>query len=109
MPPAPRYLVLRGEGDDARRVGALFDLPHQGSVCLHVDDPEVVRVLEEGGLLLPSRPPFLDAGGSGVHGAYRPRTQVNVFLAPPLDAIVDEIAPTLGEAGYRLAEAGTAA
>lgn len=108
MPPTPRYLLTRGQGPDAPEVGALFDMPVHGQVCLHTEDAEVVLALERAGVLEPGRPPFLDAAEGGVHGAYRPRPQVNVFFPPPVDDVAEAIAPPLREAGFAVRAAAAA-
>jgi hypothetical protein len=98
MPELPRYTIRR-RGDGDAPGGALFDLPRHRQVALHVDDPELVLLLEAEGLIDPLRPPFLDAAGSGVHGAFRPRPQVNTFLEPPIEAVADALAQAFARAG----------
>ena len=98
MPELPRYTIRRLPGGDAP-VGALFDLPRHRQVALHVDDPELVLLLEAEGLIDPLRPRFLDAAGSGVLGAFRPRPQVNTFLEPPIEAVADALAQAFARAG----------
>ncbi|HUP19991.1 MAG TPA: hypothetical protein VM778_08575 [Gemmatimonadota bacterium] len=95
----PRHVVLRGGVE----IGAFFDLPWQGLVSLHTDDPELTEILVESGAVIPPRAPFLDATGEGVHGAYRPRGQLNLFFEPPLAAVVEAIRPTLEAAGFAVA------
>ena len=102
MPPAPRYRVLRADGGEAAE---LYDLPHQGLVCLHGADPELVRRLQERGLFTSARPPFLDAAGHGVHGKYAPRAQINWFLAPPIERVVSALEEALREARYSVVAA----
>jgi hypothetical protein len=68
-------------------------------VCLHTDDPELALLLEAEDLLLPPRPPYLDAAGIGIHGAYRSRPQINVFLEPPIEAVAEGFAAAFAEAG----------
>ena len=98
MPELPRYTIRR-QRDGGVPAGALYDLPRHGQVALHVQDPELVLLLEAEGLIEPRRPPFLDAAGSGVHGAFRPRPQVNTFLAPPVEAIAETLARAFAGAG----------
>src|SRR5688500_5375132 len=98
MPALPRFTIGRLPDGDAP-AGALYDLPRHGQVALHVDDPELVLLLEAEGLIDPLRPPFLDAGGSGVHGAFRPRPQVNTFLEPPIEAVADAFARAFAGTG----------
>lgn len=98
MPELPRYTIRRMPGGGVP-AGALFDLPRHGQVALHVDDPELVLLLESEGLIEPRRPPFLDAADSGVHGAYRPRPQANTFLEPPIEAVADAFARAFAAAG----------
>jgi hypothetical protein len=111
MPELPRYRILRAEGGTSREAGALFDLPNHGQVALHTDDRELVLLLEAGGLIVPTRPPYLDAADGGVHGAYRPRPQVNVFLAPPIEKVADALARAFLDSGgmYALEPAASAA
>ena len=110
MPELPRYRIRRVSDGTSREAGALFDLPNHGQVALHTDDPELVLLLEAGGLIVPVRPPFLDAADSGVNGAYRPRPQVNVFLAPPIEEVADAFARAFADAGgvYALEPAASA-
>ena len=98
MPELPRYTIRRVRNGGAP-AGALFDLPRHGLVALHVKDPELVLLLEAEGLIEPRRPPFLDAAGSGVQGAFRPRPQVNTFLAPPVEAVADALSRAFAGAG----------
>lgn len=98
MPELPRYTIRRLV-HDAAPAGALFDLPRHRQVALHVGDPELVLLLEAQGLIDPQRPPFLDAAGSGVHGAFRPRPQVNTFLEPPIEAVAEALAQAFARAG----------
>jgi len=104
MPESPRYLVQRRDGGGSREAGALFDLPHHRQVCLHSNDPELVLLLESAGVIEPARPPYLDAAEGGIHGAYRPRPQVNVFLEPPVEVVAEAFAQAFGDAGgaYRV-------
>ncbi len=97
MPELPRYRIRRAR--DGAPAGALYDLPRHGQVALHVDDPELALLLEAEGLIEPRRPPFLDAAGSGVHGAFRPRPQVNTFLAPPIEAVAETLARAFAGVG----------
>ena len=98
MPELPRYTILRREGGSTH-AGALYDLPRHGQVALHADDPELVPLLVSAGVIVPRRPPFLDAGDGGVHGAYRPRQQVNVFLAPPIEDVAAALASAFADGG----------
>lgn len=98
MPELPRYTIRR-RLDGGTPAGALYDLPRHGQVALHVHDPELVLLLEAEGVIDPLRPPFLDAAGSGVHGAFRPRPQVNTFLEPPVEAVAEALARVLAAAG----------
>lgn len=98
MPELPRYTIRRLQGGGVP-AGALYDLPRHGQVALHVHDPELVLLLEAEGLIEPRRPPFLDAAGSGVHGAFRPRPQVNTFLAPPIEAVAEALTRAFAGAG----------
>jgi hypothetical protein len=109
MPELPSYRIRRASGGTARDAGALYDLPHHAQVCLHTDDPELVLLLEAEELFVPPRPPYLDAADVGVHGAYRPRPQVNVFLEPPIQDVAEAIARALKQAGgmYVLEPVGT--
>lgn len=103
MPASPRYLVRRPvAGDPTVEVGALFDLPQHGQVCLHSEDSDLIRLLVERRVLSPGRPPFLDAAPRGIHGAYQPLPQINVFLAPPIDQVAAAIADATREAGYTI-------
>jgi hypothetical protein len=97
----PRHLVLK----NGVEIGALFDLPWQGKVSLHSDDPALTELLVESGVVIPPRSGFLDAGSGGVHGAYRRRGQLNLFFDAPLAAVVGAIRPTLEAAGFTLAAA----
>lgn len=96
--PSPRFVIRRQPGAAAPDAGSLYELPAQ--VCLHTEDPELVRALESRGLLSPRRPPYLDAAESGIHGAYQPRSQINFFFAPPIDDVVRSFEAPLAEAGY---------
>ena len=98
MPELPRYTIRRLP-DGGPPAGALYDLPRHRQVALHVDDPELVLLLEAEGLIDPLRPPFLDAAGSGVHGAFRPRPQVNTFLEPPIESVADALARAFADTG----------
>ena len=98
MPELPRYTIRRPQ-DGGAPAGALYDLPRHGQVALHVHDPALVLLLEAEGLIDPLRPPFLDAAGSGVHGAFRPRPQVNTFLEPPVEAVAEALARVFADAG----------
>lgn len=99
MPELPRYRIRRTGHETSRDAGALFDLPNHGQVALHTEDPELLLLLEAGGLIVPVRPPFLDAADGGVQGAFRPRPQVNVFLAPPIEEVADAFARAFADAG----------
>ncbi len=103
--PAPRNRIRRGSNE----IGELLDLPNHGQVCLHTRDPELVRVLEERGVLTPRRPPYLHAGHDGVRGAYRPTPQINYFFAPPLDSVVDALRSALEGTGCEIELAARAA
>jgi hypothetical protein len=98
MPQLPSYRIRRAADGAARDAGALYDLPRHAQVCLHTDDPELVLLIEAEGLV-PPRPPYLDAAGIGVHGAYRPRPQINVFLEPPIQDVAEAFARAFAEAG----------
>jgi hypothetical protein len=98
MPELPRYTIRRARGGDAP-AGALYDLPLHGQVALHADDPELMPLLVAGGVIVPRRPPFLDAADGGIHGAYRPRPQVNVFLAPPIEDVAAALARAFADGG----------
>jgi len=102
MPPKPSYVVRHPDGSEA---GALFDLPLQRKVCLQIEDEELARLLADHGVV-PPRPPLLDAGGHGLHGAYVPRPQRNWFLAPPLEGVVEELDTILSTAGYTVIPIG---
>jgi hypothetical protein len=95
----PRYRIRRAGDGASRYAGALYDLPHHGQVGLHTDDPELMLLLESAGLVVPRRPPYLDAADAGVHGAYRPRPQLNTFLAPPVEEVADAFARAFAERG----------
>jgi hypothetical protein len=99
MPELPSYRIRRAGDGAARNAGALYDLPHHAQVGLHTDDPELVLLLEAEGLLVPTRPPYLDAAGIGIHGAYRSRPQINVFLEPPIQDVAEAFARAFAEAG----------
>jgi len=111
MPESPRYLVHHGGAGETREAGAIFDLPRHGQVCLHSDDPDLVILLESAGLIVPVRPPYLDAAESGVHGAYRPRPQVNIFLEPPVEGVAEAFAGAFEATGstYRIEPAAPSA
>jgi hypothetical protein len=98
VPELPHYTIRRLQGGGAP-AGALYDLPRHGQVALHVHDPELVLLLEAESLIEPRRPPFLDAAGSGVHGAFRPRPQINTFFAPPIEAVAETLARAFAGAG----------
>jgi hypothetical protein len=99
MPELPSYRIRRASDGAARDAGALYDLPHHAQVCLHTDDSELVLLLEAADLLVPPRPPYLDAAGIGIHGAYRSRPQINVFLEPPIQDVAEAFARAFAEAG----------
>jgi hypothetical protein len=99
--PAITHVVRDAQG---REAGALFDLPLQGKVALRIEDDELARFLVERGIA-PPRPPFLDAGGRSVRGAYAARPQRNWFLAPPLDGVVAALTDALSSSPYSLAPA----
>jgi len=103
MPAQPTHVVRRADG---REVAALFDLPNQRKVCLRIDDDVLARLLVEHGIA-PPRPPFLDAGGNEVRGAYASRPQRNWFLAPPLDGVAAALDSVLASSGYRLVPSST--
>jgi len=108
MPARPRYAIRRAddpEGDDAAEI---YALPHHGEVCLHARDADVIRRLEEAGLIPSTRPPFLDAADQGVHGGYRPRTQTNLFFAPPIENVAAAVRDALADA-YHVEERETPA
>lgn len=98
MPALPRYTIRRDPDGDAP-AGALYDLPLHGQVALHADDPELVPLLVSGGVIVLRRPPFLDAAEGGIHGAYRPRPQPNVFFAPPIEDVAAALAQAFADAG----------
>ena len=98
MPELPRYTIRRAKGGGPP-AGALYDLPLHGQVALHADDPERMPLLVSGGMIVPRRPPFLDAADAGVHGAYRPRPQPNVFFAPPIEDVATALARAFADAG----------
>lgn len=86
----------------------LYALPHHGEVCLHSRDRELVHRLEGAGLIASPRPPYLDAADRGVHGGYRPKTQVNLFFAPPIEDMAAAIDEALADDdGYRIEEIAT--
>jgi hypothetical protein len=98
MPELPLYTIHRtGSGDVP--AGALYDLPLHGQVALHADDPELVPLLVSEGVIVPRRPPFLDAADGGIHGAYRPRPQPNVFLQPPIEDVAAALSQAFAGAG----------
>lgn len=92
----PRHTIVR----DGIEAGALYAMPHHGRVCLHTEDPDLLNVLLEEGLVAPRRPPFLDAAADGVHGAYRPKPQINWFFEPPMVEVLETLRPALEKAGY---------
>ncbi|CAN5860229.1 hypothetical protein BH20GEM1_BH20GEM1_17050 [soil metagenome] len=98
MPELPSYRIRRAGDGAARDAGALYDLPRHAQVCLHTDDPELVLLLEAAGMV-PPRPPYLDAAGIGIHGAYRSRPQINVFLEPPVQDVAEAFARAFADAG----------
>lgn len=99
MPATPTHVVRDAQG---REAGVLFDLSPQGRVALRIGDDELARLLIERGIS-PPRPPFLDAGGRSVRGAYAARPQRNWFLAPPLDGVVSALTAALSSSPYSLA------
>jgi hypothetical protein len=99
MPELPSYRIRRAVDGAPRDAGALYDLPLHAQVCLHTDDPELVLLLESEGMIVPARPPYLDAAGIGIHGAYRSRPQINVFLEPPIQEVAEAFARALAKAG----------
>ena len=104
--PSPRYIVRRENGSRLEDAGSLYELPAQ--VCLHIEDPELARALESTVLLEYPRPPYLDAAHAGIHGAYRPRPQINVFFQPPIADVVRALEGPLRDAGYTIQEAAAA-
>jgi len=100
---SPRYVIRKQDDSALTDAGALYELPAQ--VCLHTEDGELVRTLESAGLLAPLRPPYLDAAHHGIHGAYRPRPQINYFFMPPIDDVVRAIEAPLADAGYAVRDA----
>ena len=88
---------------DGVDVGALYAMPWHGKTCLHSRDADLVDLLIEKGLVAPRRPPFLDAAEDGVHGAYHPRPQINLFFDTSIARVVETIRPALEEAGYEIA------
>ncbi|MFN2421872.1 MAG: hypothetical protein ABR527_10960 [Gemmatimonadota bacterium] len=90
---------------DGAEAGALFDLPGQGLVSLHIEDVDLARLLQERGIV-PPRPPYLDA----VHGGHVPRPQVNWFLEPPVGGVAAALDEALRatNAGYEIAPAARA-
>lgn len=100
MPASPSHIVRRADGAEA---GALFDLPHQDLVALHIQDMDLARLLQERGIV-PPRPPYLDAA----HGGYTPRPQLNWFLVPPVEDVAAALTDALAQAGagYEVAPAG---
>ncbi|MBW3660963.1 MAG: hypothetical protein KY397_04945 [Gemmatimonadetes bacterium] len=84
-------------------VGVLYEMPWHGQVCLHTEDADLVNLLLEEGLVVPRRPPFLDAAEDGVHGGYRPRPQINLFFDEPLAEVVETLRPPLERAGWSVA------
>ncbi len=99
MPELPRYRIRLAGDEGSRDAGALFDLPRHGQVGLHTDDADLMLLLESEGVIEPRRPPYLDAADGGIHGAYRPRPQVNVFLEPPIERVADAFARAFADAG----------
>lgn len=93
-----RHSITR-DGSD---VGTLYEMPSHGKVCLHTRDADLVGLLVAADLVTPRRPPFLDAAEDGVHGAYRPRPQINLFFEDPVAEVIETIRPTLEESGYRI-------
>lgn len=87
---------------EGARVGTLYEMPWHGKVCLHTEDAALVDRLLAEGLVAPSRPPFLDAADDGVHGAYRPRPQINLFFDVPLTEVLGTLRPALERAGYEI-------
>jgi hypothetical protein len=106
--PNPRYTIRRSTGTGLREVGAIFDLPSHGQVCLHTEDRELVDLLSTKGILQPVRPPLLDAGQPGIHGRYRVRPQVNFFFAPPIEEVAEAIGSAAGENGFTVTEVAPA-
>lgn len=96
--PTPTHLVRHPRSE--RPVGAIYELSAHRQVALQTEDAELVELLVEGGAATPRRPPYLDAGATGVHGAYRPRPQINLFFEPPADDLARAIEAVAGEAGY---------
>lgn len=90
---------IRHDGAD---VGTLSEMPWHGKVCLHTRDADLVELLVTADLIAPRRPPFLDAAADGVHGAYRPRPQINLFFEAPITEVVETIRPALEKAGYEV-------
>lgn len=90
---------IRRDGAD---VGTLYEMPWHGKVCLHTRDADLVELLVTADLITPRRPPFLDAAPDGVHGAYRPRPQINLFFEAPVAEVVGAIRPALEDAGYEI-------
>lgn len=103
--PTPRYTIRRATAAGSEEVGALFELPAQGQVCLHTEDEALVRLLESRGVLAPVRPPLLDAGAPGIHGRYRVRPQINYFFAPPIEDVAAAIRTAAAGDGFTVAEA----
>lgn len=104
MAKSPRYLIRRDGDGESREVGALYDLPRHGQVCLHCEDPDLVILLESAGVIVPARPPFLDAAEAGIHGAYRPRPQLNLFFEPPVEGVAEAFGRAFEASGaaYRI-------
>lgn len=90
---------IRRDGVD---VGTLYEMPWHGKVCLHTRDAGLVELLVTADLIAPRRPPFLDAAPDGVHGAYRPRPQINLFFEAAIAEVVETIRPALEDAGYEI-------
>lgn len=107
--PSPRYTIGRRTDTGAEDVGALYELPSHGQVCLHTEDEVLVDLLAARGILEPVRPPFLDAGAPGVHGRYRPRPQINFFFAPPVEEVAEAIRSAVEGDGFSVSEAVPAA
>lgn len=107
--PTPCYLIHRYTGAGAEEVGALYELPSHGQVCLHTEDEGLVGLLAARGLLHAARPPLLDAGAPGIHGRYRVRPQINYFFAPPIEEVATAIRTAAGEDGFTVTEAVPAA
>jgi hypothetical protein len=107
--PAPRYTIRRSSDHGTEDVGALYDLPSHGQVCLHTVDEALIDLLASRGILQAARPPYLEAGQPGVHGSYRARPQINFFFAPPIEEVAEAIQSAAGEDGFAVTEAAPAA